>query len=533
MSGLGKGAVTASIAKLLSLCGYNVTCVKIDPYLNVDAGTMNPIMHGEVFVTEDGGETDMDLGTYERFLDKNLPKTHNITTGQVYSKVIEDERKGVYLGECVQIIPHITDEIKRRIRLAGEASHADVVVVECGGTVGDIEGLPFYESLRQMRMEEGRENTFFVHVTLAPLLPRGEQKTKPTQHSVQELRRIGIQPDMIVVRSKVKLSEQSKSKISLFTNVEKDAVVSSPDLESIYSLPLVMEEEGVLRIIGEKLNLKTDINWGDWPEIAKSFLEYDEVVKIALVGKYLTQADTYVSVHHALMHAGAKQGCKVDISWIDAERLESDPDYLETLSDYDGILIPGGFGKRGSEGKILAADYARVHGIPFLGICFGFQLSLVSFARHVCGLEDANSTEVEPNTGNPVVDLLPEQKEVAKLGATMRLGEHNIYLVEGTLAHRLYGSRVVRGRHRHRYEFNLDYRKVFEENGAVFSGFSERGLVEIFELPTHPYYIATQYHPEFRSRPGRPEPVYYGFIRASRERKAKRLSKASPLSKPS
>ncbi|MCS4537485.1 MAG: CTP synthase [Thaumarchaeota archaeon] len=522
MSGLGKGIVSGSVAKLLQLYGLRVTCAKMDPYINVDAGTMNPIMHGEVFVTDDGGETDMDLGTYERFLDVNLTKDHNITTGQVYLDVIQGERRGDFLGRCVQIIPHVTDAIKERIRNVALKNDVDVLIVECGGTVGDIEGLPFLEALRQIRLEEGSSNSIFVHVTLAPVLDTvGEEKTKPTQHSVQELRRIGIQPDILVVRSKKHLSDDSKRKIALFSSVDIGSVVSDPDAESIYKVPETLHTEGILNAISEKFNLQQNqIEWGDWRKVSDSFVESEEQIQIAMVGKYATLADSYVSVNEALRHAAAAHNAKAKMTWIESEEFEKNPSVLKNLDEYHGIIIPGGFGKRGSEGKILAANHARERNIPYLGLCFGFQLAIVSFARYACGLVGANSTELDPSTKNPVIDILPSQKAVSSMGATMRLGGHDINVAEGSIAYSLYGSKKIRQRHRHRYELNQNYLKVFQKNGLRLSGFSDNMLrAEILEIPAHPFYIATQYHPEFLSRPGKPEPVFKAFAAAAIRRK--------------
>ena len=522
MSGLGKGIVSGSVAKLLQLYGLRVTCAKMDPYINVDAGTMNPIMHGEVFVTDDGGETDMDLGTYERFLDVNLTKDHNITTGQVYLDVIQGERRGDFLGRCVQIIPHVTDAIKERIRNVALKNDVDVLIVECGGTVGDIEGLPFLEALRQIRLEEGSSNSIFVHVTLAPVLDTvGEEKTKPTQHSVQELRRIGIQPDILVVRSKKHLSDDSKRKIALFSSVDIGSVVSDPDAESIYKVPETLHTEGILNAISEKFNLQQNqIEWGDWRKVSDSFVESKEQIQIAMVGKYATLADSYVSVNEPLRHAAAAHNAKAKMTWIESEEFEKNPSTLKNLDEYHGIIIPGGFGKRGSEGKILAANYARERNIPYLGLCFGFQLAIVSFARHVCGLAGANSTELDSSTKYPVIDILPSQKTVSSMGATMRLGGHDINVAEGSIAYSLYGSKKIRQRHRHRYEFNQNYLKIFQKNGLRLSGFSDNMLrAEILEIPAHPFYIATQYHPEFLSRAGKPEPVFNAFATAAIRRK--------------
>ncbi len=520
MSGLGKGVTTASIAKLLQHTGLKVTCAKIDPYLNVDAGTMNPLIHGEVFVTDDGGETDMDLGTYERFLDQNLSSAHNITTGQIYLEVIKKERKGYYLGRCVQIIPHITDAIKARIKQLSRASKADILIVECGGTVGDIESLPFLEAFRQMRIQDGLHNTLFIHVTLAPMLePVGELKTKPTQHSVQELRRIGIQPDMLIVRSKTKLTKESKEKISLFANVPLSNVAANPDSRSIYSVPEVLKDEGVVYSICEHLQLRNkEVRWDSWPKIAKSFINTAKYLDIAMVGKYVSLSDSYVSVNEALVHAAAEMCFGVHVDWVDAEKFETDPN-SPVLSKYDAVIVPGGFGKRGSEGKIIAANFARIYGIPYLGLCFGFQLAIVSFARHACNLIDANSTELEAGTNHPVIDILPEQKEVKDMGASMRLGGLEVDLVENTLIHTLYGRSPIRQRHRHRYEFNQKYKAIFEENGMVLSGSSDGGKrIEVVEISAHPFYLAVQYHPEFISRPGSPEPVFKSFISAAIDR---------------
>jgi len=516
MSGLGKGITTSSLAKLLQLCGLKVSCVKIDPYLNFDAGTMNPLIHGEVFVTNDGGECDMDLGTYERFLNIDLTKDHNITTAQIYAKVIESERKGEYLGQCVQIIPHITDEIKRRIRSAVKKENVDVLVVECGGTVGDIESLPFLEAMRQIRLEDGIDNTLFVHVTLAPMLDVvGEVKTKPTQHSVQELRRIGIQPDLVAVRCKIPLDTDVKRKIALFANVEERSVISNHDAVSIYTVPEVLEQQGLVATVTRKLGLQAKpFNWGDWAEVLNSYKDYKDNVKIAMVGKYVKLADSYVSINHALGHAGAKIGYKVNIEWLDSEQLENGN--LALLDNYSGILVPGGFGERGSEGIINTANYARAKNIPYLGICFGFQLAAVAFARSACNLPKANSTEINPNTEDPVIDLLPEQKSIANMGGTMRLGAHEIDVVPDTIAHKLYGSTKISKRHRHRYEFNQEYREQFEKLGMIFSGSSDNGKrMEILEVPNHKFYFAVQYHAEFTSRPGRPEKAFLSFIEAA------------------
>ena len=518
MSGLGKGVVSSSIAKLLQLSNQKVSCVKIDPYLNYDAGTMNPIAHGEVFVTEDGGECDMDIGNYERFLNQNIPKSHNITTAQIYSRVIEAERLGEYLGACVQIIPHVTDAIKERIRNIAKNEDLDVLVVECGGTVGDIESLPFLEALRQIRLEDGPENVIFVHVTLAPSLDVvGEQKTKPTQHSVQELRRIGIQPDLLAVRCTYPLETAAKKKISLFSNVSVKDVFSCHDADSILTVPQMLYDQGIIDIIFKKFGkvglVNTSTNWDKWNSIVNSFASMNQSVKIAMVGKYVKLTDSYVSVNQALKHAGAKIGKNVVIDWIDSEELNGN---IDKLSSYQGILVPGGFGERGSEGIIKTANYAREKNIPYLGICFGFQLAAVAFGRHVCGLSNANSTEISPNTENPVIDLLPEQKTIENKGGSLRLGSNEIRVDDNTLAFKLYKSNTILKRHRHRYEFNQKYLNAFINKGMIFSGYSDgKKRMEILEIPTHRFYLGVQFHPEFNSRPGFPEASFEAFVNAA------------------
>ena len=523
MSGLGKGVVTSSIAKLLQLSGLDVACLKIDPYLNFDAGTMNPVTHGEVFVTDDGGETDMDLGNYERFLNRDMTRENNITTGQIYKRVIDEERKGRFLGKSVQIIPHVTDEIKIRVRHLAATEKVDVLVVECGGTVGDIESLPFLESFRQMRMEEGTSKTFFLHVSLAPELSVvGEMKTKPTQHSVQELRRIGIQPDMIVIRSSRILPPETKEKISMFTSVPVESVISDPDVESIYQVPRLLEKEGALRPIVRQLGLKSRATMGGWNRVADKFTDWERTVRIAMVGKYASLADSYVSVNQSLLHASAVNGVRPAISWIESEDLEKDSTKLELLDGYHGVVLPQGFGSRGIEGKIAAADYARRKGLPFLGLCFGFQLASVAFARNVLGLADANTAEVEPQTANPVIDLLPEQKGVSDLGGTMRLGGHDVFIKKPSAAFDIYGKEKIRERHRHRFELNQKYLKRFEEAGMHYTAFSDKGRrAEILELEGHPFYMGTQFHPEYISRPERPEPIYVAFVAAANRRAEK------------
>lgn len=523
LSGLGKGLITCSIGKMLQVRGLTVSAVKCDPYLNVDAGTMNPYIHGEVFVLDDGYEADMDLGTYERFLGIELTRLNNITSGQVYERVVRKERGGGYLGRCVQIIPHVTDEIKRRLRLVAARTGADVLLIECGGTVGDIEGLPFLEAFRQMRLEEARGDTLLVHVTLVPVLEAvGEPKTKPTQHSVKELRAIGLQPDIIVARCESGLlPEEQRRKIALYCSVEERAVLTSVNVDPIYELPLKLEEQGMDAVLCEYLGFNDRAaDWSEWRRVVEGFRAAGESVRIAMCGKYAELADCYVSINEALRHAGAAAGCRVDIDWIETEEFEDDPARVEELAGFDGVLVPGGFGKRGAEGKLRAIEYCRTRGIPFLGICYGFQLSVVEMARHLLGLRGANSTECDPPTPDPVIDLLPEQRGVEALGGTMRLGSHPVVVKPGTLAHRLYGSELIHERHRHRWEVNPNYWGRLEEAGLIFSGWSTDGRrEEILELPGNYFFMATQFHPEFKSRPWEPSPPYYGLVKASLDRK--------------
>ena len=521
MSGLGKGVVTSSISKLLQLSNQKVSCVKIDPYLNFDAGTMNPIAHGEVFVTEDGGECDMDIGNYERYLNQNIPTSHNITTAQIYSKVIESERKGEYLGACVQIIPHVTDEIKNRIRTIVKAEELDVLVIECGGTVGDIESLPFLEALRQIRLEDGHENVIFVHVTLAPSLDVvGEQKTKPTQHSVQELRRIGIQPDLLCIRCTSPLLEKTRKKISMFTNVSAGDVFSCHDVKSIFMVPEMLYEQGLVEVIFKKFAKVGYVNaserWNSWNTIVNSLHTTENQIKIAMVGKYVTLADSYVSVNEALKHASASINSSVSIDWIDSETLNGN---LKKLSGYHGILVPGGFGTRGSEGIIETSSFALEQNIPFLGICFGFQLAAVSFGRNVCNLEEANSTEILADTEHPVVSLLPEQEGISDMGGSLRLGANKINVNKNSSAYKIYNKEIIYKRHRHRYEFNTKYREQFEKNGMNFSAESDNGKrMEILEVPSHKFFFGVQFHPEFSSRPGFPEHAFKAFVSAASQK---------------
>lgn len=526
VSSVGKGTVAASIGKILQSRGFSVDFLKIDPYVNVDAGTLNPYTHGEVFVTDDGGETDLDLGWYERFLDIPMSKLNNLTTGQVFQEVIRRERAGEYLGQCVQIVTHVTDEIKRRIRMIAERRGADIVIVEIGGTVGDIEAQPFYEAARQMKLEE---ETLFVHVSLVIYLKTtGEFKTKALQHSVNELRRTGIQPDIIVARSERIYDEATKRKIALFSTLPKEAVFCSYDTDVIYEVPLILDEQGLGDYIVRHLSLKRiQPDMTDWRRIVETFKSTGPMVKIAVCGKYTALTDSYISIKEALKHAAAHENAKLEILWVDAEKVEQgSPEELSKLKEADGILVPGGFGKRGSEGKIMAINYARIADKPFLGICFGLQLAVVEFARNVVGLKGANSTEHEPNTPHPVIDLMPEQLSVDQMGGTMRLGSLPIMIREGTLAHTLYGSTLIHQRHRHRYEVNPEYHERLKRAGMVFSGMSpDQRRVEIIELPEKKYFIATQFHPEFKSRPGKPEPVFRGLIAASlKEVKIKELN---------
>ena len=522
MSGIGKGVIAASIGKIIQVRGLKVTAVKIDPYLNYDAGTMNPYIHGEVFVTEDGGETDMDVGTYERFLDINVPKNHNITTGQVYFSVIERERKGDFLGKCVQIIPHITDEIKDRLRRIPKEEGVDLVLVEIGGTVGDIESLPYLEAARQLRLEEGSENVLNVHVTLVPVLDVvGEQKTKPTQHSVQELRRIGVQPDVIVARSKAPLKQEPRRKIALFCNVEESAVFTSQDMDSIYQSPLLLDQQGLGTFITHRLRLpENPAQWSSWKKMLEEHLTQAKQANIAICGKYAELADCYVSVNDALKHAGASAGAKVNLEWIETDDFERQPENVRLLSRFDGVLVPGGFGARGAEGKILAIEYSRSQNIPFLGICYGFQLAVVEYAKHI-GIRDAASSELNPGSKNPVIDLMPEQNGLLEKGGTMRLGAHEITVDEGTMAHSLYGKGKIWERHRHRYEVNPEYISEITSKGLRFSGKSdENRRMEILEVPSSKFHFATQFHPEFKSRPARASPPYFGLIKAALETQA-------------
>ena len=518
MSGLGKGITAASTGRLLKNAGFDVTAVKIDPYLNVDAGTMNPYQHGEVYVLKDGGEVDLDLGNYERFLDIDMTSDHNVTTGKTYKHVIEKERAGDYLGKTVQIIPHITDDIKRRVREAAKGT--DVCIVEVGGTVGDIEGMPYLEALRQFAHEQDEGDILFTHVTLVPYSKNGEQKTKPTQHSVKELRSIGLQPDIVVGRCDDRLEPKTKQKIALFGDVPTEAVFSNPDVEDIYQVPLMVEEEGLDEYVMERLGLagealSEDDRKNEWRELVTQTA--DREIDVALVGKYALE-DAYLSIHEALKHAGLERNVEVNVHWVDSDEMAAA--HEERLREADGVVVPGGFGSRGTRGKIEAIRYAREESVPFLGLCLGFQMAVVDYARHVCGLEDAHSTEIESDTTHPVIDLLPEQYEMADMGGTMRLGAHDTQIEAGTLASDVYGgARACTERHRHRYEVNPEYIAELESEGMTFSGRAGNRM-EILELDDHPYFLGTQFHPEFRSRPGRASPPFVGFVDAVLERTA-------------
>jgi CTP synthase len=521
VSALGKGIVAASLGRLLKARGLRVQAQKFDPYLNVDPGTMSPFQHGEVFVTEDGAETDLDLGHYERFIDENLTKNASHSAGAIWDAVLRKERKGEFLGATVQVIPHITNEIKARIRRVATAMEVDVVISEIGGTVGDIESLPFLEAIRQFRREVGPENVVYMHVTLVPFIEAaGELKTKPTQHSVIELRRIGIHPDIVVCRSHEELSRDIRDKIALFADVDGRAVVACPDVADVYLVPEVLQKEGLDALVCEKLGLDVPpAELGEWKELTDRIAERrDEEVEIALVGKYVKLHDAYLSVHEALKHAGLDQGCGVRVTWVDAENMSFE-EAAAQLERVDGVLVPGGFGSRGWEGKILACRVARERGIPYLGICLGMHVAVSEFARHVCGLDGANSTEMDPETPYPVIDLLPGQKEIEDLGGTMRRGAQAVELVEGTRAHEAYGTDVVHERHRHRWEVNNKYKSALVDAGLVVAGTYQGGqLVEIVELPDHPWFVASQFHPEFKSRPTRPAPLFREFVGAALDR---------------
>jgi CTP synthase len=512
LSSLGKGLASASIGALLEARGLRVSFLKLDPYLNVDPGTMNPFQHGEVYVTEDGAETDLDLGHYERFTSATMGKINNVTAGKVYETVINRERQGDYLGGTVQVIPHVTDEIKRRIHQASQG--VDLLMVEVGGTVGDIESLPFLEAIRQFRADVGRENVCYIHIALVPYVPTaGELKTKPVQHSVKELRAVGISPDVIVCRTDRFLPRSVKQKVALFCNVDEDAVATAKDVESIYEVPLILHDEGVDEKITKLLNIWTGRpNLEKWQRLVEAVKNPERTVRIAMVGKYVDLTESYKSLNEALHHAGFAHRTRVSIEYIDSEKL-SDP---TPLADVDGILVPHGFGSRGVEGKIIAVRYAREHRVPYFGICYGLQMAVIEYARHVAGLAGANSTEVDPETPHPVIDLLPEQRAVAEKGATMRLGAWPCVLRKDTKAHRAYGTAQISERHRHRFEVNPELRDQLERHGLVFSGLSPDGrLVEVIEVADHPWFVACQYHPEFKSRPFAAHPLFDAFVQAA------------------
>ena len=516
VSSIGKGTSAAALGMLLKSRGYKVVLQKFDPYINVDPGTMNPYQHGEVFVTEDGAETDLDLGHYERFLDENLGKLSNVTTGSVYWEVIQRERRGDYLGATVQVIPHITNEIKNRIGRLGRDK--DIVITEIGGTVGDIESLPFLEAIRQFRNDVGRKNVLYVHVSYVPYIEAaGELKSKPTQHSVQTLRQIGISPDLIICRADRPIDEDVRQKISLFSDTELDSVIPAENAPTLYSIPLTLHEGRLDELVLEKLGLPTPPpELARWRALVERMLSAEETVRVAVVGKYIKLQDSYLSVVEALGHAGGEHGVKVEIDWIDAEDLIDPALTKERLATADGVLVLPGFGDRGTEGKIEAARYARESGTPYLGLCLGMQIAVVEFARHSVGLTKANSTEFDPESPHPVIDIMPDQIGVEK-GGTMRLGHYPCQIVPGTLASEVYGEELVYERHRHRYEVNNGYRDALSQSGMVFSGTSPDGrLVEIAELKDHPFFIGSQFHPEFKSRPLRPHPLFRGFVRACR-----------------
>ena len=522
VSGLGKGITAASLGRLLKSRGLKVTAQKLDPYLNVDPGTMNPVQHGEVFVTDDGAETDLDLGHYERFIDESLSQNSNLTSGRVYWKVITDERKGVYGGQTIQIIPHVTNEIKRSISRNADTG-ADVCLVEIGGTVRDIESQPFLEAIRQFAVEAGRENCLFIHVTLVPYLAASDElKSKPTQHSVKEMLSIGINPDIIVCRTEHPLTDEIKHKISLFCNVDPECVIENNNCDILYAVPIMLHQQHMDDVVIRKLGIDCpgapDLT--DWQEMLDALRHPVQTVKIGLVGKYVELHDSYISVNEALKHGGIATHSAVDIHWIDSETLEGDDVDLDAiLGDMDGILVPGGFGSRGIEGKINACRYARTHGVPYLGICLGMQIAIIEFARDVLGMADANSAEIDPSTTHPVIDILPEQKDVTDMGGTMRLGQYPCTLNPESKAYSLYGASMIYERHRHRYEVNNDYRPDLLNGGMIFAGTSpDNHIVEMVEIPDHPWFVAGQFHPEFKSRPNRPHPLFRGFVTAAAAR---------------
>jgi CTP synthase len=517
VSSLGKGITAASLGRLLKNRGVSVTIQKFDPYINVDPGTMSPYQHGEVFVTDDGAETDLDLGHYERFVDINLTKYSSVTTGKIYSTVLKKERRGDYLGGTVQVIPHITNEIKDRVYRAGRETNSDVVITEIGGTVGDIESLPFLEAIRQIKSDVGRDNVMYIHCTLVPYIKAaGEMKTKPTQHSVKELRSLGIQPNVIVVRTEMPMTQDMKDKIALFCDIDKNAVIEAMDADTLYSIPLSLQDQKLDEITCQHLKLNCrEADMTEWNELVSRVTNLSRKTKIALVGKYVELQDAYISVVEALRHAGYQFDSDIEVKWLNSELVDAE-NVAEKLGDVDGILVPGGFGDRGVEGKIAATQYARENKVPFLGICLGMQLASVEYARNVLGLDGAHSAELNPDTPYPVIDLLPEQKDIEDLGGTLRLGLYPCKLTKGSKAYAAYDGEVVYERHRHRFEFNNHYREQMENAGFIFSGTSPDGrLVEIIELEDHPWFVASQFHPEFTSRPTRPQPLFRDFVEAS------------------
>ena len=522
VSSLGKGITAASLGRLLKSRGYRVTIQKFDPYINIDPGTMSPYQHGEVFVTDDGAETDLDLGHYERFIDINLSKNSNTTTGKIYQSVINKERRGDYLGGTVQVIPHITNEIKERVFRVGQQDNADFVITEIGGTVGDIESLPFLEAIRQVKKDVGKNDVLYIHVTLVPYISAaGELKTKPTQHSVKELRSIGISPDIIVCRSEKPISKEMREKMAMFCDVDPDAVIQNLTARSIYEVPMLMEEQGLDTIVLRKLEMedkpKDMQGWHDM--VARILKKYDKKVTVAVVGKYVALQDAYISITESLRHAAVANEAELDIHWVNAEEIEADDtDMAKVMAGVDGILVPGGFGNRGIEGKIKAIQYAREHKIPFFGICLGMQCAVIEFARHVCGMADANSSEFNPNSAHPVIDLMPEQIDVEDLGGTMRLGLYPCKVYPDTLTSKAYNAELIYERHRHRYEFNNAFREEIVGKGLVLGGTLPNGrLVEIVELPEseHPWFLGAQFHPEFKSRPTNPHPLFREFVGAA------------------
>ena len=516
VSGLGKGITAASLGRLLKGRGYSVNVLKFDPYINVDPGTMSPYQHGEVFVTDDGAETDLDLGHYERFMDISLSSLNNVTTGKIYKSVIDKERRGDYLGATIQVIPHITNEIKERMQRLARESNAQVVIVEVGGTVGDIESLPFLEALRQMRAEVGRDNVLYMHVTLIPFLAKGgELKTKPTQHSVKELRGLGIQPDVIICRTQQSLSVEIKAKIALFCDIDPDAIIENLDVESIYEVPLVLEKQNLDDLVIERLHLPpTPPNLKDWRALVTEIKNLRNTVRVAIVGKYVALHDAYLSVAEALYHAGFANSAKVEIEWVNSEEVE-ERGAAAMLEGVDAIVVPGGFGGRGILGKIMAIHYARENKVPYLGLCLGMQTAVIEYCRNVCGWTDADSSEFK-DCAYPVIDLLPEQKNIDNMGGTMRLGAYPCKLIKGTKAYAAYGQDLIEERHRHRYEFNNVYREQIQAAGLIISGTSPDGrLVEIVEDPNHPWFVGVQFHPEFKSRPNKPHPLFRDLVTAA------------------